>query len=223
MTDDQLFPASRWFAQWLGGDIVFYDPDWSLLRQASPPGNPDRLTPDARNTPWLAKYLQDRQSDQFEAWVDHVRTALPQIRSIKVREREEDHHAYFQVCYRGGYEVTSSGLSDGTLRILALTLLPYLDPTMLPRLLVTEEPENGIHPKAIEAVVGALQALVGTQVWVSTHSPIVLAHHKLSELLIARLDGTGEVSVIPGTRHPQLREWKASPDIGTLYAAGVLS
>lgn len=42
------------------------------------------------------------------------------------KEREEDHHAYFVVVYQGGYEVTSSGLSDGTLRILALTILPYL-------------------------------------------------------------------------------------------------
>ena len=58
------------------------------------------------------------------AWVDHVRTALPQVRDIDPREREEDHYAYFSVEYNGGYTVTSSGLSDGTLRIFALTSSP---------------------------------------------------------------------------------------------------
>ena len=49
----------------------------------------------------------------------------------------------------------------------------------MPRLLVTEEPENGIHPRAIETVVQSLGMLYDSQVWVSTHSPIVLAHTEL--------------------------------------------
>lgn len=100
--------------------------------------------------------------------------------------------------YAGGYEVTSSGLSDGTLRILALTLLPYLPPTALPTLLVTEEPENGIHPRAIETVVQSLASIAGTRVWVSTHSPIVLADTPLDDVLVARVDGEGAVTIVPG-------------------------
>ena len=45
----------------------------------------------------------------------------------RASEREEDHYAYFSVEYEGGYRVTSSGLSDGTLRILAMTMIPFLD------------------------------------------------------------------------------------------------
>ena len=44
---------------------------------------------------------------------------------LSVREREDDHHAYFVVSYKGDFKVPSPGLSDGTLRILTLTLLPY--------------------------------------------------------------------------------------------------
>lgn len=142
---------------------------------------------------------------------------------ITAVEREEDHYAYLRVAYTGGYEVTSSGLSDGTLRILTFTLLPYLPASTLPLLLVTEEPENGIHPRAIETVIQSLSAIEGTQVWVSTHSPIVLADTALDDVLVARLDGDGAVSVVPGSRHPRLRDWKGTVDLGTLFAAGVLS
>ena len=220
--DPTLFPAALWFAQLLREGVVFFDPDWDLLRRPAPPGYAPRLMPSGMNTPWLALDLRRRDPERFASWIDHVRTALPQISDIAVIEREEDHHAYFAVEYAGGYRVTSSGLSEGTLRILVLTLLPYLDGKVLPTLLVTEEPENGIHPRAIETVVQSLSSLYDSQVWISTHSPIVLAHTDLADVLAARLDDGG-VQVIPGDRHPRLRDWQGSLDIGTLFAAGVLS
>ena len=221
--DPTLFPSALWFAELLREGAVFFDPHWDELRQPAPPGERKRLLPSGRNTPWLALDLSRRTPERFALWVDHVQSALPQVADIRVIEREEDHYAYFSVEYSGGYRVTSSGLSDGTLRILALTLLPYLDEEALPRLLVTEEPENGIHPRAIETVTDSLSSLYETQVWVSTHSPMVLAHTDLTDLLMARLNKDGSVSMVHGDQHPRLRDWKGSLDVGTLFAAGVLS
>ncbi|GAA1255366.1 ATP-binding protein [Sphaerisporangium rubeum] len=222
-SDETLFPAALWFAQLLRERAVFFAPDWEALRRPAPPGDPLRLLPSGGNMPWLALHLQQTDTERFAAWVDHVRSALPQVAAIHAVEREEDHYAYFSVEYTGGYRVTSSGLSDGTLRILALTLLPYLGEKVMPRLLVTEEPENGIHPRAIETVVESLSSLWDTQVLVSTHSPIVLAHTELSDVLAARLNDDGSVGVVRGDRHPRLREWRGSLDVGTLFASGVLS
>ena len=177
------------------------------------------IMPNATNLPWLALELKKDQG-RFQLWVDHIRTALPQIESISVREREEDHHAYFVVTYNGGYEVTSSGLSEGTLRILALTILPYLN--NLPSLIITEEPENGIHPRAIESVLQSLSSVYDSQVLVSSHSPIVLAQSKLDQILCARLADNGAASVVSGMNHPQLKDWQGQVDLGALFAAGVL-
>jgi len=213
------FSAGRWLLDLLTREIVPFGPTWEALRKPSPPGLPDRLMPSGRNIPWLALRLQGEQPEQFAAWVEHVQTALPQISKISVREREEDHHAYFRVKYEGGHEVTSSGLSEGTLRIFALTLPAYLDDQ--PRLLIVEEPENSIHPQAIETVMQSLRSLYDSQVWVSTHSPIVLADRKLSELVTTRLERSGAVQVTPGPDHPRLSEWKGAIDLGSLFATGV--
>jgi predicted ATPase len=88
----------------------------------------------------MVLHLKQERPEMFEAWVDHVKMALPYLVMIDAVEREEDHHAYLQLTYEGGYTVTSSGLSEGTLRILALTILPYL--SHAPRLLCVEEPET---------------------------------------------------------------------------------
>ena len=213
------FPAGRWLLELLTGEVIFFDPTWPDLRRASPPGLPSRLLPSGLNLPWLALRLQAEQPKRFSSWVEHVQTALPQISSISVREREEDHHAYFRVSYEGGFEVSSSGLSEGTLRIFALTLVAYVDDP--PRMLIVEEPENSIHPQAIDTVMQSLRSLYDSQVWVSTHSPIVLADRQLAELLICRMDRSGAVEVIAGPQHPRLKEWKGAIDLGSLFAAGI--
>lgn len=213
------FPAAIWFHDLLAQDYLFYHPDPDALQAASPPGLSDRLMPSAANLPHLALALQ-ADAFRFDLWQEHVKTALPNVERIELREREEDHHVYFRILYQGGYEVTSSGLSEGTLRILALTILPYL--SNLPAILFLEEPENGIHPRAIEAVLQSLSSAYDSQVLISSHSPVVLANSELDQILCARLDEQGAVEVVAGVDHPRLKDWKGQIDLGALFAAGVL-
>lgn len=224
------YPAARWLQSLLTTDAVFLEPNWSAMRQASPPGQPKVITANGRNIPWLALELKregapeaapaDYRSERYADWIAHVQTALPQVADIEVREREDDHHAYFVVSYKGDFKVPSPGLSDGTLRILTLTLLPYL--SKQPAILVTEEPENGIHPRAIEAVLQSLSSMYDSQVWVSSHSPVVLAQAKLEHLVCARPNEGGGVQMVGGKEHPRLMEWRGEIDLGSLFAAGVL-
>lgn len=224
------YPASRWLHSLLTTDTVFLNPDWEEMRFACPPGQPKTITSDGRNAPWLALDLKregapegagiDYRGERYADWIAHVQTALPQITDIDIREREDDHHAYFVVSYMGDFKVPSPGLSDGTLRILTLTLLPYL--SKQPAILVTEEPENGIHPRAIEAVLQSLSSMYDSQVWVSSHSPVVLAQAKLEHLVCACPSEGGGVQMVAGKDHPRLVEWRGEIDLGSLFAAGVL-
>jgi predicted ATPase len=145
--------------------------------------------------------------------------ALPNLIAIKALQREEDYHTYLQLKYIGNHTVTSSGLSYGTLHILALTILPYL--SQQSNLIFLEEPENGIHPRAIEVVLQSLSSVYDSQVWVSTHSPIVLAHTDLESVIVMRSSKEG-VEAIPGSIHPRLQDWQGKIYLGSLFAAGVL-
>lgn len=214
------FPAASWMLDLLMDGTLLYHPNLELLKKASPPGLSAGLMPDAANLPWLAMALQRDDEPRYALWVEHVRTALPQIRKIHAQEREEDHHAYFIITYANGHKVTSSGLSEGTLQILAHTILPYLN--NLPAIILTEEPENGIHPRAIEAVLQSLSSVYDSQVLVSSHSPVVLAHCKLEQILCSRLEENGAATIITGNKHPRLAKWHGQVDLGALFAAGVL-
>jgi len=114
------------------------------MRKPSPPGQPKRFRPDGSNLPWVIESLKKDLPQQYQEWISHIRTALPDVEEIRTIERPEDKHRYLLIYYRNGLEVPSWTVSDGTLRLLALTLPAYLKG--LEGIYLIEEPENGIHP-----------------------------------------------------------------------------
>jgi len=99
------------------------------------------------------------------------------------------------VADHSGNEVPARGLSDGTLRFLALAILEQ-DP-LITGVICLEEPENGIHPKRLPAMIALLKKIaVDTQepcgddnplrqIIINTHSPTVVAEVPDSSLVIA--------------------------------------
>ncbi len=94
-------------------------------------------------------------------------------------------------------ELPARSLSDGTLRFLALTILEV--DYSSGGLICLEEPENGIHPKKIEAMISLLKDIAcdpnhGSdiqegnplrQVIINTHSPLVVQYVPDDSLLVA--------------------------------------
>ncbi|MBX3083031.1 MAG: AAA family ATPase [Anaerolineae bacterium] len=218
--DDSRFPASTWFKQYISEGVQRIMLNSEALRRPSPPQSPRAFLPDGSNLPWVVEELTATHPDRFAEWIDHVRTALPDILAIKSLERPEDRHRYLAVDYASGVSVPSWVVSDGTLRMLALTLLPYLP--NLNGLYLIEEPENGIHPRAVETVFQSLSSVYDGQVLVATHSPIILSLASPKQLLCFARTSEGATDIIRGDQHPRLHEWKGEIGLGTLFASGVL-
>jgi energy-coupling factor transporter ATP-binding protein EcfA2 len=219
-SDASMFGASLWLRDLLMKDACPYQPVLENLRRAQPPVRRPTLEKDASSLPWLIQDLKTSNPRGFERWIRMVQLAIPQIRDIETVVREDDKHAFLRVIYANDRKVPASGLSDGTLSVLATTVLPYLPLT--PLLIMHEEPEHGIHPKGIEVILQSLKAVHAGQVWISSHSPVVLANCEPEELLCLSLDEEEASIALPGGQHPALQEWRRSLDLGTLFAAGVL-
>ncbi len=221
--DEERFPAAVWLRQMLTEGIQFLMLDSARLRKASPPGKGDAFLPDGSNLPWVIRRLQQEHTTQFEQWVAHLRTALPDLEGISVIQREDDRHTYLKVHYTNGIEVPSWFVSDGTLRLFALTLPAYLPEGE--KVYLVEEPENGIHPLAIETVWQSLSTAWHIQVLLATHSPVLLGLLEPKDLLCFAKTASGATDIVNGERHPRLREWKesANPNLSLLFASGVLT
>lgn len=222
--DEEKFPVGSWVRDSLMQRIHVLALNSQAMRRPASPSLPRSFRPDGSNLPLVVRDLRDRHESVFRAWLAHVQTVLSDIVDINTHERPEDRHVYLQVTYRdGGPPVPSWLLSDGTLRFLALTLLAYLPEHH--GMYLIEEPENGIHPRAIEAVFASLSSVYGGQVLLATHSPLIVglaAEHREQVLCFART-AQGATDIVSGLDHPRLKQWKGEVDLSTLYAMGVLS
>lgn len=195
--------------------------DGRKLREASPPTRElAGLSPDGGNLPWIVRHLVEKHEARFREWLDHVRIVLPEVKEMRVVEREDDRRAHLVLSYGAGMEVPSWSVSEGTLRLLALTSIAYLPDTG--QIYLIEEPENGIHPLAIEAVYQSLSSVYDSHVFVTTHSPTLLGCADPREVLCFATDPEGATDVVSGADHPRLGEWRRAADIDLLFAPDVL-
>ena len=141
--DEERFPVATWVKRLLMEGVQRLMLNSAAMSRPAPPGSPSDLQPDGSNLPWAIEALRG-DPRRFDRWVAHVRTALPDVTGIETIEREEDRHRYLRVTYQTGLQAPSWTISDGTLRLLALTLVAYVPAR--DRIYLIEEPENGIHP-----------------------------------------------------------------------------
>jgi predicted ATPase len=106
---------------------------------------------------------------------------LPEYVGVDVINDEANKQFIIKLRHKDGKEFSSRVLSEGTLRLLALTIMQFDEKHK--GLLCFEEPENGIHPQRIRLMTELLYNLSADfrnddmnlrQVIVNTHSPLLV-------------------------------------------------
>ncbi|SCE99757.1 AAA family ATPase [Micromonospora chokoriensis] len=182
----------------------------SLYRIANESGSDDHKSdPDA-----VYARVAGRLSDLVGVGVEGIVVELDQVREVFTLFLEE----------RGSLRLPARALSEGTLRFLALCVL--LEDPNFTGLICMEEPENGIHPANLPAMLELVRDLAVDpsdapgptnpfrQVIVNTHSPWVVQLCNPADLLLA------EVRPHVGANGRHTRSLSLLPFTGTWRAAG---
>jgi predicted ATPase len=218
--DEERFPVVLWTRNFLMEGIQFLQLDSSLMRWSCRPDAPLTFQTDGSNLPKVIQHLNREKPDFFARWLKHVQSILPDIIDIKIKEKTEDRSLYLNILYRNNLELPSWLISDGTLRLLAQTIIAYLPER--DKIYMIEEPENGLHPLAIEGIFQSLSSVYENQILLATHSPAILRLTEPSQILCFSKAPSGAVDIVNGQNHPRLKDWKKDVDLATLHAAGVL-
>jgi len=218
--DETRFPLALWVKNILKEGVQFLQLNSMAMRNPCRGDSPIALQMDGSNLPKVINFLKDKHPDYFKRWLEHIKSALPEIENIGVRERPEDRSLYIYITYRDNLELPSWLLSDGTLRLLAHTLIAYIP--VKDQIYIIEEPENGLHPLAIESLYRSISSVYDNQILLATHSPAILNLSKAEDILCFSKTESGAVDIIWGDEHPNLKEWQKDVDLATLHASGVL-
>lgn len=211
----------------------FLQLDPGTLRRPSPTVGPrELLEPDGSNlASVLARIAAETSTDvSVDGVLSDISADLsalvPGVLSIRVEEDAAARRHKLFVRMRDGQEYASELVSDGTLRVLALLTMLH-DPNFR-GFICFEEPENGIHPMRLKALIRRLQELVTdprrdhdgplAQILMNSHSPVVLSALDSSQMVFADV-----VSVVGGGQRPVPRtrlRAVARKDQGDLLQAG---
>lgn len=147
------------------------------------------------------------------------------VRTLKVEEDDVRELLTIQLTESTGLTLPARSLSEGTLRFLALCVL--LEDPSVTGLLCMEEPENGIHPANIEAMVDLVRDLAVDaqyapdadnpfrQIIVNSHSPYVVQLVEPQDLLFAdtAIRRAPDGSLAPALQlRPLSGTWRAASD-----------
>lgn len=192
--------------------------------------DPPRLGSDGSHLPATLYRLArqdgpEREAEHFAQVGNRLAELNEDVRRVRIDRDDKRELLTLEIEDRSGTRHSARALSDGTLRFLALTVIEQ--DTQFGGVLCLEEPENGIHPARIRAMLRLLQEIatdpsvpIGPnnplrQVIINTHSPSVVKLIPEDCLIIAE-----RANIIAGPEQKMVSRVRFSAVPGTWRTQG---
>jgi len=202
-------------------DIAIYDFDPKLSKKAVPIAGKSELEEDGSNLSLVLKRIVENK-EKKRKFSNLIRDLLPFVddlatdkfadKSLLFKLREN----YFKDTY-----FPASFISDGTVNIGALLVALYFEEKAI---VIIEEPERNIHPHLISKVMDMMKdASKNKQIIVTTHSPEVVKHTDLKDILLVSRDKDGFSTISRPSEKKEVKIFlKQEMGVDELYVQNLL-
>ena len=114
-------------------------------------------------------------------------------------------------------------ISDGSLRFMALATLLLQPPKTLPKVIILDEPELGLHPSAISILAGMITtASQHSQILLATQSTRLIDEFKASDIVIVERNEKEKCSTYQKLDESKLSEWLEQYCMSELWEKNVI-
>ena len=199
-------------------------------KKLAQPSVPENISPEVEYDGYgLASaiaYLQNAEPDSFDKLLESVKEILPFVRRIRVLKKKiqtteqktitvdgnssslplqrEEIADELYLDLKGAKSLPAHALSEGTL--LTLGLLTVLVSPACPNLLLLDDIEQGLHPKAQRDILKVIRKLAegrpSLQIVMTTHSPYVIDEMAASDVWLLNADNEETIHAMQLSSHP---------------------
>ena len=153
--------------------------------------------------------------DLWQVLQNELRRIVPSIR--RLRHTPQNHVLFDTVNGKG---LSAQQVSEGTL--LTLGLLTAIHSVNKPGLLLLDDLDRALHPKAQRELIDLLRGIQAAnpeiQIVGSSHSPYLLGKMEPGEVQVTFLRDDGSTACEPLTHHPKFSQWKDEFHPGEMWS-----
>lgn len=166
------------------------------------------------------KMLKDNYIKSYNRILDVVKIALPFFKDFHFRDKENIDLEWFQT---GDSETPLKGklLSDGSLRFICLCVALLQPFELMPRVIIIDEPELGLHPVAIHLLSELIKRVSKKkQVIISTQSAELLNYFEPKDVItVSRKNGE---SILQRLSNNDFEIWLEDYSLGQIWSNNIL-
>ncbi len=188
-----------------------------------PPGhgpNPAVMAADGTGLHSALENMALSDPDSWKQLQEDLRKVIPSIRRLRHTEAaaNQPHAILFDTV--SAESLPAGQVSEGTL--LVLGLLAALYARGRPGLVLLDDLDRGLHPRAQKELISLLRGLLKTnadfQIVASTHSPYMLDCMETNEVRMTLLRDDGWTVCAPLAKHPDFARWKDEMTPGEMWS-----
>lgn len=202
----------------------FHDTSISAPLRSKANVNDNRyLREDGANLASYLYYLQEKHPKNFKRIERVIQSVVPFFERFNLSPSSLDEEKIMLEWTEKEHPETyfnANHLSDGSLRFIALVTL--LMQSELPKVIIIDEPELGLHPSAINKLSGLIKSAAAKdcQIIVSTQSVTLLNNFDADDIIT--VDKEDNQSVFRRLDKESLSNWMDDYSIGELWAKSVI-
>ena len=160
---------------------------------------------------------------RFDTIIAYMRKAFPRsFKDVVLEQLGADRVGCSFVEQGRRAPIQASGVSDGHIQLLGLLTALFGDMTDRSSLLLFDEPETSLHPHAIAVFAEAVCEAAGKwgrQVFMATHSPVLISQFEPSDVVVAEVDKDRCTVLRRVLEIADIRDLLEHYSVGSLYMA----
>lgn len=196
----------------------------STVRNNGPVADHITLHADGGNLAAFLYQLKAAHPNNYRRIVQYLRRLVPSFHDfVLVPPAINPNYIKLNWTSDGEHTFGPEALSDGTVRLACLLTLLLQPDEQLPRVMVIDEPELGLHPAALHMLAGLLnKAARKIQVILATQSAALLDAIEPEQTVVIEYDTERRASIIQHKTREGLQEWLKDYTLGELWEKNVL-
>ncbi|WP_309608105.1 AAA family ATPase [Flavobacterium sp.] len=196
--------------------------EFSALRSSCNVNDNVYLKENGSNLAAFLYYLKERHNSNFLKIERIIQSVVPFFERFNLQPNRNDSNEILLEWTEKNHPenyFNASNFSDGTIRFIALTTL-LLQPN-LPKTIIIDEPELGLHPFAVNKLAGLIRkASAANQIIIATQSVDLVNNFEPNEIIA--VDRENNQSVFNRLDNENLKDWLNDYSVGELWNKNII-